>query len=135
MNRYKARFAVDTPRRTLADALEDADVLVGLSVAGAVTADMLKRMAPRPLVFALANPDPEIGYYEAKEARPDGIVATGRSDFPNQVNNVLGFPFIFRGALDVRARAINTEMMVAAAQALARLAQEEVPAEVLRIYG
>ncbi|HXF94688.1 MAG TPA: NADP-dependent malic enzyme [Gemmatimonadales bacterium] len=132
---YKRRFAHRTSARTLAEALEDADVFVGLSVGGIVTGDMLKAMARRPIVFALANPVPEIMPDEALRARPDAIVATGRSDFPNQVNNVLGFPFIFRGALDVRARAINEDMKMAATRALAALAKEEVPDSVMRAYG
>ena len=135
MNRYKERFASDTPKRTLAEALEGADVFFGLSVAGAISPEMLKKMAERPIVFALANPDPEIPYDVALEARPDAIVATGRSDYPNQVNNVLGFPFIFRGALDVHATAINEEMKLAATHALAALAREDVPDSVRRTYG
>ena len=135
MNPYKARFARQTELRTLTKALRDADVLVGFSAKGAVTSDMLKVMAPRPVVFALANPDPEITPEDAKSARDDLIMATGRSDYPNQVNNVLGFPFVFRGALDVRARAINDEMKLAATHALARLAREEVPDSVCQAYG
>jgi malate dehydrogenase (oxaloacetate-decarboxylating)(NADP+) len=135
MNPYKQRFAQDTPLRTLADAVKDADVFVGVSVKDLLTPEMLKTMASRPIVFAMANPDPEIPYDLAIETRPDVIMATGRSDFPNQVNNVLGFPFIFRGALDVRASAINDEMKLAAAQALARLAREDVPEPVLKAYG
>jgi malate dehydrogenase (oxaloacetate-decarboxylating)(NADP+) len=135
MNRYKAEFAIDTPLRTLAEALKGADCFVGLSVAGAVTGEMLKVMAPRPLVFAMANPDPEILPPDAKAARPDVIMATGRSDFPNQVNNVLGFPFIFRGALDVRATQINEEMKLAAVHAIAKLAREDVPEKVSAAYG
>jgi malate dehydrogenase (oxaloacetate-decarboxylating)(NADP+) len=135
MNPYKARFAVETKARTLADAMKGADVFLGLSVGGVVTPEMMKSMAPDPIVFAMANPDPEIPYDEARAIRPDAIVATGRSDYPNQVNNVLGFPFIFRGALDVRARQINEEMKVAASKALAALAKEEVPDSVLRAYG
>ena len=135
MNPYKARFAARTPARTLSDALQGADVFFGLSIGGCVTAEMIRGMAPRPLIFALANPDPEIAYDVALAARPDAIVATGRSDFPNQVNNVLGFPFIFRGALDVRATAINDEMKLAATRALAALAKEDVPDSVLRAYG
>ncbi|MDD2318107.1 MAG: NADP-dependent malic enzyme, partial [Desulfobacterales bacterium] len=123
MNPYKQEWAVDTPMRTLADAVRGADVLVGLSVKGAFTPALLSAMKERPIIFALANPDSEIDYDEAKAARPDAIVATGRSDYPNQVNNVLGFPYIFRGALDVRARAINTQMKVAAVRALAELAR------------
>ncbi len=135
MNPYKARFARPTRRRTLEEAMEGADVFLGCSVGNVVTPAMVRSMADRPIVFALANPDPEIPYDEAKAARPDAIVATGRSDYPNQVNNVLGFPFIFRGALDVRARAINDEMKIAACQALAQLAREDVPDSVLRAYG
>ena len=135
MNPYKARFAAKTDRRTLADAMQGADVFLGLSIGKCVTPEMLRSMADHPVVFAMANPVPEIGYDEAKAARPDAIVATGRSDFPNQVNNVLGFPSIFRGALDVRARAINEEMKVAATHALAALAKEDVPDSVLRAYG
>ena len=135
MNEYKARFAADTDRRTLADALVGADVFVGVSAADIVTPDMLKRMAKDPIVFAMANPDPEIKYEVAVAARPDVIMATGRSDYPNQVNNVLGFPFIFRGALDVRARTINDAMKMAAARALADLAKEDVPESVLQAYG
>ena len=135
MNRYKERFAAETDRRTLSEALRGADVFFGLSVGGAVTPEMLKSMAERPIVFALANPDPEIPYDVAVAARPDAIVATGRSDFPNQVNNVLGFPFIFRGALDVRATQINEAMKLAATHALAELAREDVPDSVRKTYG
>ncbi len=135
MNPYKAALACDTPARSLAEAVEGADLLVGLSVKGAFTEQMLRRMNPDPIVFALANPDPEIDYHAAKTARPDAIVATGRSDYPNQVNNVLGFPFIFRGALDVRATEINEAMKVAAVHALAELAREDVPDAVIRAYG
>jgi len=135
MNPYKARYAVKTEARTLADALVGADVFFGLSVGGCVTGEMVKTMAPHPVIFALANPDPEISYDAALAARPDAIVATGRSDYPNQVNNVLGFPFIFRGALDVRATTINDEMKLAATRALAALAKEDVPDSVLRAYG
>ena len=134
-NRYKAHFAGETERRSLADAMEGADVFCGVSVADVVTGEMVRSMGRDPIVFAMANPDPEITYPEAVAARPDVIMATGRSDFPNQVNNVLGFPFIFRGALDVRSRAINEEMKVAAARSLARLAKEDVPDEVCRAYG
>jgi malate dehydrogenase (oxaloacetate-decarboxylating)(NADP+) len=116
-------------------AIAGADVLIGLSKGGILKPEMLEKMAPRPIIFALANPDPEIDYDAAVKARPDAIVATGRSDFPNQVNNVLGFPYIFRGALDVSARTINEEMKVAAAEAIAELAREEVPDDVLRAYG
>ncbi len=135
LDEFKQRFAVDTKARTLAEALQGADVFVGLSVAGIVTGEMLQGMAKRPVIFALANPTPEIMPDEAKKARPDAIVATGRSDFPNQVNNVLGFPFIFRGALDVRAKQINEEMEMAATRALAALAKEDVPESVTRAYG
>ncbi len=131
----KGRFAVDTAARTLAEALVGADVFVGLSVGGCVSGEMLSGMAPDPIVFAMANPVPEIGYDEATAARPDVIMATGRSDYPNQVNNVLGFPFLFRGALDSRATDINDEMMLAATRALAELAREDVPDSVLKAYG
>ena len=135
LNISKAPFAVETKERTLADALVGADVFVGLSTKGTVTGDMLKPMARDPIVFALANPDPEISPEEAKAARPDVIMATGRSDYPNQVNNVLGFPFIFRGALDVRAREINEAMKMAASKALASLAKMDVPDSVSKAYG
>ena len=135
MNPYKEELACETAARTLEEAVDGADMLVGLSVKGAFTPDLLKRMGSNPIVFALANPDPEIDYHEAKAARPDAIVATGRSDFPNQVNNVLGFPFIFRGALDVRATEINEAMKIAAVRALAELAREDVPDAVIRAYG
>ncbi|HEY1221727.1 MAG TPA: NADP-dependent malic enzyme [Bryobacteraceae bacterium] len=135
MNVYKARYANPTAARTLAEALVSADVFFGLSSGGAVTPDMVMTMAPNPIIFALANPDPEIAYDMALAARPDAIVATGRSDFPNQINNVLGFPFIFRGALDVRATTINDEMKRAATLALAWLAKQDVPDSVLRAYG
>ena len=135
MNPLLETFAADTKARTLADALKGADVFVGVSAPNLVTADMLKTMAPNPVVFALANPDPEVPYAVAKEARPDAIIATGRSDFPNQVNNVLCFPYIFRGALDVRAREINEAMELAAVRALAKLAKEDTPDEVLIAYG
>jgi malate dehydrogenase (oxaloacetate-decarboxylating)(NADP+) len=135
MNKYKQKFARETEARTLEDAMKGADVFIGLSSANCVTPEMLHLLADRPIVFALANPDPEIPYDVAVEARPDVIMATGRSDFPNQVNNVLGFPFIFRGALDVRATAINDEMKLAATYALATLAKEDVPDSVRRAYG
>ena len=135
MNPYKERFAISTSLRTLAEAMENADVFLGLSVKGAITPDMVRSMAARPIVFAMANPDPEITYEEAKASRDDVIMATGRSDYPNQVNNVLGFPFIFRGALDVRATTINEEMKLAATRALANLAKEDVPDSVCRAYG
>ena len=135
LDEFKQRFAIDTKARTLAEALRGADVFVGLSVGGIVTGEMLHDMATQPVIFALANPTPEIMPDAARRARPDAIVATGRSDFPNQVNNVLGFPFIFRGALDVRAKQINSEMEMAATRALAQLAKEEVPESVSRAYG
>jgi malate dehydrogenase (oxaloacetate-decarboxylating)(NADP+) len=135
VDQWKSAHAVDTDRRTLTEALEGADVFLGLSAAGALRPEMVLKMAPRPIIFAMANPDPEITPPEAKAVRPDAIVATGRSDYPNQVNNVLGFPFIFRGALDVRATAINEEMKIAAARALAELAREAVPEEVAAAYG
>jgi malate dehydrogenase (oxaloacetate-decarboxylating)(NADP+) len=135
MNPYKAEFARETDCRTLEEAAAGADMLVGLSVKGAFTEAMIAAMKSRPIIFALANPDPEIDYHLAKAARPDAIVATGRSDFPNQVNNVLGFPYIFRGALDVRATTINEEMKIAAVRALAELAREDVPDAVIRSYG
>jgi malate dehydrogenase (oxaloacetate-decarboxylating)(NADP+) len=135
-NKYKEEFAADTDRRTLADAMKGADVFVGLSMAGLVNKEMVQSMADQPIIFAMANPDPEITPPEVQAARSDAITATGRSDFPNQVNNVLGFPFIFRGALDVRASAINEAMKVAAVHALAELAQrgEAVPEVVKRAY-
>ena len=135
MDPYKARFQVQTKARTVADALVGADVFVGLSVAGAVSGEMIAKMAPRPIVFALANPVPEILPDEVRAVRDDAIVATGRSDYPNQVNNVLGFPFIFRGALDVRATEINEEMKMAATRALALLAKQDVPDSVASLYG
>ncbi len=135
MNEFKEMFASDTRARTLAEALKDADVFVGLSIGNVVSKEMVKSMAKNPIVFAMANPYPEITYEDATEARKDIIMATGRSDYPNQVNNVLGFPFIFRGALDVRATQINDEMKLAASYALARLAKEEVPESVIRAYG
>ena len=134
---YRRAFAQSAfdPRNTLSEAIVDADVLIGLSAGNLVTPDMLRTMANKPIIFALANPDPEVPYDVAKAARPDALVATGRSDFPNQVNNVLGFPYIFRGALDVLSTTINDEMKVAAAQAIARLGREEVPDDVLRAYS
>ena len=135
MEPNKALFAAETKARTLADALKDADMFVGLSQPNIVTPDMLRSMAKRPMVFALANPDPEVRYETVREVRPDSLTATGRSDYPNQINNVLGFPFIFRGALDVRAREINEPMKLAAVRALAALAHEDIPDEVLRAYG
>jgi malate dehydrogenase (oxaloacetate-decarboxylating)(NADP+) len=135
MNQWKSAFAVKTSARTLAEAMEGADVFFGLSVKGAVTKEMVKGMAPNPIIFAMANPDPEITPEEVAEVRDDAIMATGRSDYPNQINNVLGFPYIFRGALDVRATTINMEMKIAAAHALADLAREDVPDEVAAAYG
>ena len=135
LNKYKQEFAQEKGYSSLAEGVKGADVFVGLSVAGVMTKDMVKSMAKKPIIFAMANPDPEIMYDEAVSVRDDLIMATGRSDFPNQVNNVLGFPFIFRGALDVRATAINEEMKMAATQALARLAKEKVPEMVIRAYG
>jgi malate dehydrogenase (oxaloacetate-decarboxylating)(NADP+) len=135
MDPYKAEFAVDTPMRTMAEAIAGADVFIGLSVGGVISAEMVKTMARDPVIFAMANPDPEISYDEAVAARPDAIVATGRSDYPNQVNNVLGFPFLFRGALDVRATDIDDSMELAAVRALAALAREDVPDGVLKAYG
>ena len=135
MNKYKERFAVDTPLRTLADAVEGCDVIFGLSSKGAITPEMVRTMAINPIIFAMANPDPEITPEEAHKVRGDVLIATGRSDYPNQVNNVLGFPFIFRGALDVRATIINEEMKKAAVVALAELAREECPDSVCRAYG
>jgi malate dehydrogenase (oxaloacetate-decarboxylating)(NADP+) len=134
MNQWKSAHAVTTKARTLAEAMVGADVLLGLSVKDAVTQEMVKVMAPKPIVFACANPDPEITPEDVAAVRPDAIVATGRSDYPNQVNNVLGFPYIFRGALDVRARTINDEMKIAAAHALAELARQDVPDEVAAAY-
>jgi malate dehydrogenase (oxaloacetate-decarboxylating)(NADP+) len=135
LDQWKSAHAADTDRRTLAEALVGADVFLGLSAAGALKPEMVMDMAKQPIIFAMANPDPEITPPEAKAARPDAIVATGRSDYPNQVNNVLGFPFIFRGALDVRATTINDEMKIAAAEALAELARQQVPEEVAAAYG
>jgi malate dehydrogenase (oxaloacetate-decarboxylating)(NADP+) len=135
IDQFKSAHAIETPHRTLEEAMEGADIFLGLSVQGAVTAEMVKKMAPQPIIFAMANPDPEITPPEAKAARPDCIVATGRSDYPNQVNNVLGFPFIFRGALDVQATTINEEMKIAAARAIAELARASVPEEVAAAYG
>src|ERR1700677_2473195 len=135
MNQWKSGYAVKTKARTLAEALVGADVFFGLSVKGAVTKEMVKSMAPKPIIFAMANPDPEITAEEVEEVRDDAIMATGRSDYPNQVNNVLGFPYIFRGALDVRATTINMEMKIAASRALADLAREDVPDEVAAAYG
>jgi len=135
MNQWKSAHAIDTDKRTLAEALDGADVFIGVSAKGALTQDHIKTMAPKPIIFAMANPDPEITPEEVFEVRPDAIVATGRSDYPNQVNNVLAFPYLFRGALDVRARQINMEMKIACAHALAALAREDVPDEVIAAYG
>mgnify|MGYP002651991413 FL=1 len=135
VNQWQSAHAVATTRRTLTEALEGADVFLGLSAAGALKPEMVKDMAKAPIIFAMANPEPEIRPEEARAARPDAIIATGRSDYPNQVNNVLGFPFIFRGALDVRASAINDEMKIAAANAIAELARQRVPEEVAAAYG
>ena len=135
MNQWKSGYAVKTDARTLEDALKGADVFYGLSAKGAVTKEMVRSMATKPIIFAMANPDPEITAEEVAEVRDDAIMATGRSDYPNQINNVLGFPFIFRGALDVRASTINMEMKIAAAKALAALAREDVPDEVAATYG
>jgi malate dehydrogenase (oxaloacetate-decarboxylating)(NADP+) len=135
MNPYKEKYARDTKLRTLAEAMKGADVFIGVSVADVVTKEMLASMNERPIVFAMANPDPEIKYEDALSVRKDLIMATGRSDYPNQVNNVLGFPFIFRGALDVRATAINMEMKIAASHSLADLAKEDVPDSVIQAYG
>ena len=135
VDQFKSAHAIATEKRTLKEALVGADIFLGLSAAGAVTQDMVRDMADQPIIFAMANPDPEITPPDAKAVRPDAIVATGRSDYPNQVNNVLGFPFIFRGALDVRATAINEEMKIAAARAIAELARETVPEEVAAAYG
>ena len=135
MNQWKSAHAIKTDLRTLKDAMVDADVFLGVSVKGAVTPEMVESMAPNPVIFAMANPDPEITPEEARAVREDAIVATGRSDYPNQVNNVLGFPYLFRGALDIHARAINDEMKIACADALAQLAREDVPDEVAVAYG
>ena len=135
MNQWKSAHAAETKARTLTEALEGSDVFFGLSAKGAVTQDMVKKMADKPIIFAMANPDPEIPPEEVREVRPDAIVATGRSDYPNQVNNVLGFPYIFRGALDVQASEINDQMKIAAAEAIAALAREDVPDEVDQAYS
>ena len=135
MNQWKSAHAVKTDLRTLEEAMKDADVFIGVSVKGAVTQEMVESMAKDPILFAMANPDPEITPEDAQAVRPDAIVATGRSDYPNQVNNVLGFPYLFRGALDIHARAINDEMKIACAEALAVLAREDVPDEVAMAYG
>ena len=135
MNQWKSAHAIETDARTLEEAMKGADVVIGLAAAGTISQDMVASMAEKPIIFAMANPDPEITPEDARAVRPDAIIATGRSDYPNQVNNVLGFPYIFRGALDVRARTINDEMKIAAAMALAELAREDVPDEVAAAYG
>jgi len=135
LNKYKKEWVTDLNISTLAEAVKGADVFLGLSVANMLTSEMLSTMAPNPIVFAMANPNPEISYEDAMATRDDLIFATGRSDYPNQINNVLGFPFIFRGALDVRARTINEEMKLAATRALAGLAKEKIPEAVLKAYG
>ena len=135
LNEWKSQFAIDTKDRTLKDAIKNADVFLGLSAAGALKKDMVKSMSKKPIIFACANPDPEITPEEIEEVRKDAIVATGRSDYPNQVNNLIGFPYIFRGALDVRAKTINEEMKVAAVKAIASLARERVPDEVVAAMG
>src|SRR5208283_1519144 len=135
MNQWKSAHAVETQLRTLAEAMIGADIFFGLSAKGALTPEMVGTMAPNPVIFAMANPDPEITPEDAQKVRDDVIIATGRSDYPNQVNNVLGFPYIFRGALDVRAKTINMDMKIAAARALAELAREDVPDEVAAAYG
>jgi malate dehydrogenase (oxaloacetate-decarboxylating)(NADP+) len=135
MNAWKEEHAVETDARTLADAVKDADVFIGVSTKDALSKDMVKTMAKDPIIFAMANPDPEITPEDARDAREDAIIATGRSDYPNQINNVLCFPFIFRGALDVRASQITETMKMAAAEAIAKLAREPVPKEVLEAYG
>ena len=135
INPQKCRFATDRDIRTLAEAIEGADVFAGFSKAGVLTKDMVRTMAEKPIIMALANPYPEISYEDAREARPDALIATGRSDYPNQVNNVIGFPYIFRGALDTHARAINDQMKIAAVHAIADLAKEPVPESVLKAYN
>jgi len=134
MNEYKEEFANDTDRRTLGEALVDADVFVGVSAGGALKPEYLVKMRENPIIFAMANPDPEIDPALAREVRPDSIIATGRSDYPNQINNVMCFPFLFRGTLDTRAKEINEPMKMAAAKALAELARQPVPKEVERAY-
>lgn len=134
MNQWKSNFAIETPNRTLSEALQDADVFFGVSAKGALTTHMVESMANQPIIFALANPDPEIMPNEVKSVKPDAIIATGRSDFPNQVNNVLCFPYIFKGALSVKAKTINTAMKIAAVEALAKLAQEDADRELCAEY-
>ena len=135
LDKWKSKHAINTKFRSLAEAIKGADVFLGLSAKNALTKRMVKSMAKNPIIFACANPDPEITPEEVEEVRDDAIIATGRSDYPNQVNNLIGFPYIFRGALDVRAKTINEEMKVAAANAIARLAKERVPDEVASIMG
>ena len=135
LNQWKSAHAIETKDRSLDDAIKDADVFLGLSAKGALTKNMVKKMAKNPIIFACANPDPEITPEEIEEVRNDAIIATGRSDYPNQVNNLIGFPYIFRGALDVRSKTINEEMKIAAAHAIANLAKEDVPDEVVAAMG
>ena len=135
LDQWKSAHAIETKLRTLEEAIKGADVFLGLSAKGVLTKDMVKSMAKNPIIFACANPDPEINPEDVHEVRDDAIVATGRSDYPNQVNNLIGFPYIFRGALDVRAKTINEEMKVAAAHAIAELARENVPDEVVAAMG
>ena len=135
LNQWKSGHAIETSDRNLNDAINKADVFLGLSAKGALTKDMVKKMAKNPIIFACANPDPEITPEEIEEVRSDAIIATGRSDYPNQVNNLIGFPYIFRGALDVRSKTINEEMKVAAANAIAKLTREDVPDEVVAAMG
>ena len=135
IDQFKSAFAAETELRTLEEAMKNADVFLGLSAKDVVTKEMVKSMAKNPIIFACANPDPEIKPELVKEVRSDALIATGRSDYPNQVNNLIGFPYIFRGALDVRAKTINEEMKVAAAEAIALLAREDVPDEVVSAYG
>ena len=135
LNQWKSSHAINTKDRSLNDAIKDADVFLGLSAKGALTKDMVKKMSKNPIIFACANPDPEITPEEIEEVRNDAIIATGRSDYPNQVNNLIGFPYIFRGALDIRAKTINDEMKIAAAHAIANLAKESVPDEVVAAMG
>ena len=135
LNQWKSSHAIETKDRTLDDAINNADVFLGLSAKGALTKDMVKKMSNNPIIFACANPDPEITPEEIEQVRDDAIIATGRSDYPNQVNNLIGFPYIFRGALDVRSKTINEEMKIAAAHAIANLAKEDVPDEVVAAMG
>ena len=135
LNEYKRLFATDRDIHSLEEAIAGADIFAGFSKGGVLTKDMVRKMADNPIIMALANPNPEIGYDDAKEVRPDALIATGRSDFPNQVNNVIGFPYIFRGALDTRASRINEEMKIAAVHAIADLAKEAVPTDILKAYN